>query len=140
LRRIERFLRFFGRPKDLRVAKLLAPGAGSGAMDDSAVKEPVRGDDHGACDSDFLLKWGSHRYLLPCPIDEREIKLAWGQSLAALRKFSRQKAGLKENKFRIRGDGLLLKQQYFKIDIRKNVYAAQSRVHEKFDAPGTIVE
>jgi hypothetical protein len=56
--------------------------------------------------------------------------------LAPFRKFSRQKAGLEENKFRIRGDGLPLKQQYFKIGIQKNVYAAQSHVHGKFDWPG----
>jgi hypothetical protein len=104
LRRIERFLGFFGRPMDLRIAKLLTPIAGSGAMNDGAVKKSVRRDDHGACDPDFLLKWGNHRCLLPFPIDEREIKLASGQSLAAFRKFSRQKAGLEENKFRIRGN------------------------------------
>ncbi|MGA9267399.1 MAG: hypothetical protein WBV79_13250 [Rhodomicrobium sp.] len=56
--------------------------------------------------------------------------------MAPFRKFSRQKAGLEENKFRIRGDGLPLKQQYFKIGIQKNVYAAQWHVHGKFDAPG----
>jgi hypothetical protein len=56
--------------------------------------------------------------------------------LAPFRKFSRQKAGLEENKFRIRGGGSSLKQQYFKIDLRKNVYAAQSHVHGKFDSPG----
>jgi hypothetical protein len=55
--------------------------------------------------------------------------------LAPFRKFSRQKAGLEENKFRIRGDGPPLKQQYFKIGIRKNVYAAQSLVRGKFDSP-----
>jgi hypothetical protein len=55
--------------------------------------------------------------------------------LAAFRKFSRQKAGLEENKFRIRGDGPPLKPQYFKISIQKNVYAAQSHVHGKFDSP-----
>jgi hypothetical protein len=42
---------------------------------------------------------------------------------------------LEENKFRIRGDGPSLKQQYFKIGIQKNIYAAQSHVHKKFESP-----
>jgi hypothetical protein len=136
LRRIERFLCFFRRPKDLRIAKVLTPIAGSGAMNDSAVKKPVGRDDDRTSDPDFLLQGGNHCYLLPVPNRRARIQLAPGASLAPFRKFSRQKAGLEENKFRIRGDGLPLKQQYFKIGIRKNVYAAKSHVHEKFDSPG----
>jgi hypothetical protein len=136
VRRIERFLRFFGRPKDLRIAKVLTPIAGSGAMNDGPVEKPVSGDDDRTGDPDFLLQGGNHCYLLPVPDRRARTQLAPGASLAPFRKFSRQKAGLEENKFRIRGDGPLLKQQYFNIDLQKNAYATQAHVHGKFDSPG----